>query len=286
LQFARIPESSTSWLNTPPSTVNQTITDGSTFNRTYNAANDGSYTENDSIVGTTNTITVNSNGSGTYYIPANNTGGPVTLAAAAPVAGNITLTLTVPGLASNPITKTITSWLPTPLVLYSDSTQDMGMQPIASSCGNLSSVSSPTTAEELVRTTKIADPVLGYTENRTVTSWDLGSFGTSGKTTGPICVVISDVENLYYDYSFVTTHLIAVAPNAVPLQVSTINESFALSATPVNLSIRRSSMSTAPVLARINAHLAGITFARSIARARRLETFNQAIHRARQGGAQ
>jgi hypothetical protein len=273
LQFALTPESNlNNWSNSPPTSVNQTLTDGSTYNRTYSAAGDGSYTETDNISGlSSGVITVKSNGSGVYNAP-----GSLYMTMSAPSSGQININW---GTGST----SVPSWLPSQLVLYSDVTGDTGVRPLAASCGNLSSVGSPSSAERIVRTISIVDPVLGYTDTRTIQTWDLASFGTSGKTAGPICVVINDTENVYYDYSLESTYGIIFSKNAQPVQVNAINETFSLAATPTTNIVRRTASTLSST--QIAAHVQGIAFARSLERAQRLSTFVHAMHARHQGGA-
>lgn len=278
LQFAQVPESSANtWTNVSPTVVNSTLSDGSTYARVYSAA--GAYTETDTLPGATNKITVNSDGSGSYVLGYGKSSA-ITVAVAAPSAGSITLTLT--GVGPSPVPKTVTSWLPNPVVLYRDATQDNGVQPISSTCGNLSPIGNPTSAEQQVRTLTINDPVLGYNETRTVTTWDTTGIGsTAANVTGPICAVISDTEKLYYDYTFVTPFLIAIASNGTPVQTTTIAETIFLNAQPTNNSVGRGTGATSL----LNAHLAGIDFARAVERAQRMESITQAARAARHGGA-
>ncbi len=280
LKFALIPEASgNSWTNAVPHTVVSKIADGSNYSRAYNA--NGTYTETDSLPGSvTSTITESADGSGAYDIGAG-ASGTFAVTLSAPASNSITMKY-------NAVNHTVPLWYTLPLVPYADRTQDLGMQNIDAACGTLSSLRSPAQAEKLVRTTTTVDTILGYIDTRTTTSWDLPNYsGLSGPTTmGPICVEISDVEKIYYDYSLDTMYYVARTSDGKPIQTNTISEAYSLNAAPVVNLLGRSQPDAKTFDAQIVARQAGITFTRNVERANRISAFAQAVRNGSLGGRQ
>ncbi len=281
MQFALLPESNgNTWSNSVPHTVLSKLADGSTYSRTYSSS--GIYAETDTLPGgVTSTITQNADGSGAYDIGS----GPGTTFA---------VTLTAPSGGSvimkyNSTNHTVPLWYSVPLVPYSDTTQDFGTQSIDAACGAITALHSPGSAEKIVRTTTTVDTILGYIDTRTTTSWDLPNFsGLSGTTTmGPICVEISDVEKIFYDYSLDTMYYVARTSDGKPIQTNTITEVYAMnSSAPVVNLIGRARSSAQAFDAQIVARQAGITFTRNVERADRVAAFARALHNASLGGRQ
>jgi hypothetical protein len=273
--------------NGPPATVNANLADGSTTQRTY--ASNGAYTENDTIAGLTgiNAIQVNADFSGSYTIQEGTGSGAITFAFSAPSAGEITLTQTDSGgTSSGNFGQAIPQWW-TGTSLYSDTTTGSAVASLPAPCNPSPAIGS---ADAFTRTISQIDPVLGFTDTRTITSYVVPNFNGSGTTVGPVCVVISDVENLYYDYFLNTTRQIFVprGGSADPLQTDTISEAYWFSSAPTIDSIRRADASNPAnvpgLAASIATHEAGIAFARSVERAQRQETFERSIVAAHRGG--
>jgi hypothetical protein len=261
--------------NDPPSTVDATLADGTTTDRTYAAT--GTYTETDTIPGGgKNTIAVNSDGSGTYNIDAS----AIIFGYSAPTSGAITLTVTEPGQA--PQTLSIPAWFTSGAQLYSDTMKDNGAVSLPSPCAPNPLV---TPTDDFHRVISLIDPVLGYTETETI-----DAFVVSGSpTVGPACVVISDVVENYYDYNLDTPYVIypSLTSPAAPMQTTTIDEAYWYSEAPTGTAAsgRRAateSLSGVPGLgASIAAHASGIAFQRALERTQQMETFtrNFAMHR-------
>jgi hypothetical protein len=259
--------------NNPPSTVNATLADGTTTKRTYNT--DGSYTETDTIPGGsgsgTNTIAANSNFSGSYTITSSQ--GQLEFAFSAPSGGVVNLTESLAGTTLG--TLAIPQWW-TGTSLYSDTTVDNGETtgPPPAPCNPIGP--STSSADDFQRTISIVDPALGYTENETIDSYVVKNYAGS-TTVGPACVVIKDVQNLYYDYFYDTTYTFYGALGGVnaPLQTDTINEAYWYSGAPTGDNTVRT-LSANPggvsgLSASIAAHASGIAFARATQRAKRIE---------------
>ncbi len=265
--------------NGPPSTVNTTLADGSTQKRTY--ASDGTYNETDTIAGISgqDNIVVNANFSGSYVIQAPNFGiTSLEFAYSAPSNDVITLTPYIDGTAQ--ATLQYPQWW-TGTSLYSDTTTGEPSGTVPTPC---SPPPGYTTADEFARTIDTIDPVLGYTDKRTI-----DSYVTPGSPpVGPVCVVISDTEDIYYDYFLDTPYSLFISPNAQPLQTDTISEEYWFSSDPTTSSVIRkdaTGVQSIPGLeASIAAHEAGIDFRRSLQRSQRIESFVRGIATRHFGG--
>ncbi len=258
--------------NSPPSTVNATLADGTTTKRTY-AAN-GTYTENDTIPGGgTSTISVGGSAAGTYNVD----GGEVVFTYGAPSGGNILLTVTVGG--GTPQTLSVPTWFSTSAPFYSDVTMDNTSFTKPTQC--LPS-GGWTATDDFHRIISIIDPVLGYTETETIDSYVVK--GTP--TVGPACVVINDLQSIYYDYNYDTPYIIYASLNAAPMQTNTIDESYWYSSPPSGTasSTRTMSVSSGGLGASIAAHASGIAFQRALERAQRIETLSRNLATRNLGG--
>jgi len=192
-----IPESAgQNWTNNAAETFNETNPDGSTTSRTVNA--DGSYTESDTGVAGTTTVTENAGlTGGNENAP---TGGSVfgceastTFAVSAPSGGNIPVTISpvgCPNPTPTPIAFTVTDWY-TLNTLANDMIKDTGPQPIPAGCANASFGS---TGNELAELKQRLDTVLGFTDTENIRTWVVFGFG-------PVCVQLQDTFTLYYDFT-------------------------------------------------------------------------------------
>ena len=255
--------------NDPPSTVNATLADGTTTSRTYTSS--GAYTESDTIPGGgANTITVGNDFSGSYAVETNQ--GQLEFAFSAPTGtGYINLTESLSGNTLG--TLAIPTWW-SGTSLYSDTTTDKGdiLPPPPCAPGG----TAITSDDKFERTITIVDPALGYTETETIDSYVVKNY-VSTTTVGPACVVINDVQKLYYDYFYDTTYAFygALAGPSAPLQTDTISEAYWYSTAPTgDNSVRTLSANPGGVSglsASIAAHASGIAFARATQRAKRIE---------------
>ncbi len=260
-----------SWSNNPAATVAESLSDGSSIARTL--ASDGSYTDTQTYSnGATAVATVNGaangkplDGSGTYVFAG------ITFSYAAPAGGNIQLTISSPGNASK--TRTFPAWFTKPSSSYvSDAFADNGTKPFDPSCGSVPA-SIGTSGTQIVETYNVLDPVLGYTETRTTTSYDVSGYG-------PACVTIADVVNSFYDYSDDTTRVDYQSQNGQPNSVDTIAETLSMQSAACGsgsapcAQLRRAE-DTRPVSpGAIRAAVAAIEHTRAVQRAARL----QALH--------
>ena len=264
--------------NAPPSTVDATLGDGTTTARTYTSS--GAYTESDSIPGGgANTITVAANFSANYTIATSY--GQLAFTFGAPSGGGVTITESLAGSSLG--TLTVPQWW-TGSSLYSDSTVDKGEGALPSPCAPSGSISS---ADDFRRTIAIVDPALGYTENETIDAYVVKDF-VSTTTVGPACVVISDTQDLYYDYFYDTVYPFYPSFTGSPLQTDTLQEAYWYSGAPTGDSSVRT-LSTSPggisgLSASIAAHASGIAFARATQRALRIENIAHRAATAHIGG--
>jgi hypothetical protein len=266
--------------NGSPSTVNTTLADGSTQKRTYTG--NGTYNETDTIAGISSqdNIVVNSDFSGSYVIQAPNFGiTSLEFAYSAPSSGVITLT---PYVAGSPQpTLQYPQWWTSGSPLYSDTTTGQASATVPAPC---SPPAGYTTADGFERTISTIDPVLGYTDTRTI-----DSYVTPGSPpVGPVCVVISDTENIYYDYFLDTPFSLFVTPNGQPLQTDTISEAYWFSSDPTTSAVVRKDATGARSIpgleASIAAHEAGIDFRRSLQRSQRIDSFVRGLATRHFGG--
>ena len=256
--------------NDPPSTVNATLADGTTTARTYTS--NGAYTESDTIPGGgANTITVSNTFAGNYTVDTNQ--GQLEFAFSAPT-GNGTINLTESLSGTTLGTLAIPLWW-SGTSLYSDSTVDEGVTTsLPSPCSPNPAVSS---ADDFKRTITIVDPALGYTETETIDAYVVKNYVLTTTTVGPACVVINDVQNLYYDYFYDTTYTFygALGGPTAPLQTDTISEAYWYTGAPTgDNSVRTLSANPGGVSglsASIAGHASGIAFARATQRAKRIE---------------
>ncbi|HEV7179907.1 MAG TPA: hypothetical protein VGN11_08545 [Candidatus Baltobacteraceae bacterium] len=272
LEYARQNEGPSTWTNASPATVTQTLADGSVLARTYQAA--GTYTETDTIPGGgSNIVTVSNDGSGSYVI-GSGTSGATTLGIGAPSNNQITITLGAQSL-------TIPSWLPSPLTLYSDSTQDIGSATgLPPGCTFV--VGGNGTPEHIVRTVKIVDPVLGYIETQTTDMYDLTNYngGAGLVTLGPVCATISDTMDQYYDYSVTTTGAgLYFSLDAKPVITNTISESLSLGQGGGLIAHRVTRDAAKRLRSQIRARQAGISFVRAMQRASGLRALHTAARK-------
>lgn len=200
-----LPETSgASWANSPAGTFTENDSDGTAFVRTVNA--DGSYLENSTIPSALRlAILVNSNGSGSYggsaYATFKSKSG---LTFSAPTAGVITIqvvatpapaatgTATAKPTAAPQTVATPAAWFsPSPKLYAESDTMQTGAN-FPGSCNVPAQFG--TSGNELVQTINRVDPVLGYTELETMTTYLQPGIG-------PACVVLNDNQTYYYDYN-------------------------------------------------------------------------------------
>ena len=261
-QLDALPESPGSWgPNDPSATVTETLADGTAILRTVKS--DGSYTDNETFVdGTHFTIAVDGlangkprDGGGVYTI------GGTSFTYAPPSGG--TITLTISGATTK--TRTFPVWFTIPASYISDTFSDNGSQTLDPNCPANSS--GATSGNQIVETYVVLDPVLGYNETRTTTSYVVNGFG-------PVCVKIADTLNSFYDYQNDTTKIDYQSQNGQPNSVDTILEYLGMTAPgSAYPSLRtQSTKAVSPVL--VSTRIAAIEHTRAIERAQRIEALH------------
>ncbi len=275
--------------NGPPATVIATLADGTTTNRAYSGTS-GNYTENDTIAGlpsgSNQNVIVNNGSSGYYFVETPNTApagiNSIRFALSAPSSGIVTLTEYQNGTATSSSDGTAVASLAFPqwwtqTSLYSDVTTGGNSTALPTGCNAQGSG----TFYPFARTTTVVDTVLGYVDTRTVTSYVAQNYANSGTVVGPVCVTISDVEQLYYDYFLDTPYSIYITLTAQPLQTDTISESYWFASPPTGYARVRAQSTDANAIpglaASIAAREAAIDFRRSVQRTQRIENFARNI---------
>ncbi len=248
--------------NDPAGTVNETLADGTRIARAVAA--DGSYTDTETFVdGSTAKIVVDGaangkplDGGGVYAFAG------TTFTYAPPAAGNITLTIgTQP-----PKTRTFPAWFTVPKSYASDTFIDNGSQPFDPKCAVNGAIG--TSGNQIVETSTVLDPVLGYTEARLTTSYVVPGFGAA-------CVKIDDTLNSYYDYQSDITKIDYQSQNGKPNSVDHIVEYLGMTApvSPYPALRRRQSAGAVSPLA-VAGRISAIEQTRAVERARRIEALH------------
>ena len=199
-----------SWSNTAGVTYTEKDADGTQSSRVY-AAN-GTYTEttSNSNIGINTTLTENADGSGSIMANGFYLGGNVdNIAISAPVNNAVTVTVNyvqpptptpaptgqpspTPGPTFAPLVYTAPAWYGTSApVFYSQKTTVTIGVTYPAGCAVPSSYG--TSGNQITQSTDSLDTILGYTDTQTQTTY-------TSSTSGPVCIVISDVQNDYYDY--------------------------------------------------------------------------------------
>lgn len=270
------------WSNTDPSgSVSETLADGGSVTRTI--ATDGSYKDVQTYAGGgTATINVNGvatgntlDGSGSYVFAG------VTFAYLAPSGGNITLDITSP---SGNKSRSFPAWFAVPSSggYITDSFADNGSKPFDASCNVPSAIG--TSGTQVVETYNVLDPILGYTETRTTTTYDVAGWG-------PACVVIADTLKSYYDYSQDTTRIDYQSTTGQPNSVNAIDETLSVQSgacgaggNPPCAQLRRADNAQPVSPVAVAGRIAAIEHQRDVERAKRMAALRAfALHFVHQG---
>lgn len=226
-----LPEMTQSWLNNAAATVTTNDNNGQTSSQTING--NGSYVEtvtyqNVGAMGPTNTATITSriDQSGTYNTPrlGTNRASNYVYSVAAPTAngpgGTITATTMIPPAAGStasptPVKTTIPNWIPVaagmPLATENDK-ETTGATIPAATCPV---GSSPGGSNQIIASKQRVDPMLGEVETTNTTTYVIANVG-------PACVLISDVQKNYYDFS--GQNGVGYFRGDVPQQTTTLTE--------------------------------------------------------------
>jgi hypothetical protein len=231
LVMDELPETNNaSWSNSGAAIFAEKDADGTSSNRTYDAS--GLYAETTTYtgLGVTTSITENADGSGIINANGNYLGGAVqNLTFSAPAGGQVTVTANyvqppAPAATIAPLIYTAPAWYGTGTPqFYSQNTSVTTNVGYPVSCSVPSSYG--TSGNKLVQTTNRLDTIMGYTETVTQTTYTNTQFG-------PVCVVISDVENDYYDYQddFQAANGAHFHFPGTPLSTTTIGQTLTLQA--------------------------------------------------------
>jgi len=201
-QVDQLPEAlGQTWDNGAAGTLNGTNPDGSTATQTTNP--DGSYIETDMNIAGTTTIAEKNDLSGTETAPTTaffGCGTATMFAVATPNPSGIPITVSSVGCAPAPTPAPQSfvltpNWYPVPPNLASDMTSDMGSSSIPTGCA---STAFGTAGNDLHEVKTRLDTVLGDTDKETIDTWV--AFGP-----GPLCVQLTDVFKIYYDFTGQTT---------------------------------------------------------------------------------
>ncbi len=244
------------WSNGAGITYNEKDADGTASTRTY-AAN-GTYTESTTTTaGVQSTIGENADGSGNITTNGAYLDGSVnSLAFTAPKNNQVTVTVnfvqppspTPAGIGSptpspaptiTPRVYTAPAWYGTTTpVLYSQTTKVTIGIAYPASCGVPSGYGS--SGNQLVQTTNRLDTIIGYTDAQTQTTYTNPQYG-------PVCVVLSDVQNAYYDYQddFATATTFHFHFPGTPLSSSTLSQTLTLQSGAVVQDVGRRTLSHA-----------------------------------------
>ena len=175
--------------------------------------------------------------------------------------GSGTITLSFPG--SKTPSRTFPAWFTLAGPLISDTFADNGPAGFPAGCAVTPAIG--TQGEQIVETQRTLDPVLGYLETRTTTSYVVDGFG-------PACITISDVLASYYDYTNDTTKIDYQSQNGLPNRIDTITQTLGMTSPTSPYSAVRRPESTTPVSpALLASRSAAIDRLRALQRAQQLK---------------
>ncbi len=251
--------------NNPAAAIVETLADGTRISRTV--ASDGSYTDTETFVdGSTSSISIDGkangkaiDGAGLYTVEG------IKFSYAAPSAGNITLTITDTGSSKS---RTFPAWFTVPASFISDTFVDNGAKPFDAGCTGINAGISSSGDHQIVETYTVLDPILGYTETRTTTSYVVDGFGAA-------CVKIDDTLNSFYDYQNDTTRIDYQSENGKPNSVNHIVEFLAMSQPSTASPALRTQSERAVSPLRVAGRIAAIDHIRAVDIANRLETLHR-----------
>ena len=289
----KLPETAgDTWANMAGRTITTNDGHGETSSTTY--ADNGSYggtitypeeaTPSPNPTGSqlTNTATLvaNVDGSADYQTPRFGTNDQynydykIQAPTTAGASGTITETTTVPpavGSTATPeaVATTIANWLPSsvPGSLASETDIDNGPSSLPAACAVPASLTG--TPNQIVQTKMRVDPLNGELETTTTTTYDTANVG-------PICVVLTDVQSNYYDF---TGQNGTGYFSGTPQQVTTISEVLYLSAETLDTIARHPELRNRNTVAHsVNVATAQMRIAMAHNRSR-MRGFDRASHR-------
>ncbi len=278
LVLDRTPETNgSSWTNSAGVTFTEKDADGTASSRVYAANGTYSETTTNSKIGINTTITENADGSGSIAANGLYLGGNVSdIVMSAPANNAVTVTVNyvqpptptpapsgqpspTPAPTIAPVVYTAPTWYGTSApVFYSQSTTVTTGVTYPASCSVAAAYG--TGGNELVQSTTRLDTILGFTETQTQKTYTSAS-------SGPVCVVISDAQNDYYDYQddFAATNGYHLHFPGTPLSTTTISQTLTLQPGAV--------IKTAAVMARVSAAAAAVRLRAELVRHAREASF-------------
>lgn len=206
----QLPETNgAAWSNGAGVTYGEHDSDGTTSTRTYSA--NGTYTESSTNgIGVKATITENADGSGSYVTNGTYLAGNVnSLNFTSAGSGQVSISVNyvqpptpspapsgqpapTPAPTITPLVYTAPAWYGTAMpVLYSQNVAVTTGVAYPASCSVPAAYG--TSGNKIVQTTNRLDTILGYTDAQVQTTY-------TNSQAGPVCVVLQDTQNDYYDY--------------------------------------------------------------------------------------
>ena len=291
-QIDSLPEQAgATWTNGSAYTYAETDPNGEKTTGTWNA--DGSYNETTvyptftsapapGATPVTGVITVNSNGTGTYNVPY------AVVVSGLPANTVLSFGTPAPNPAGTPYipvnvvyyngakyaTQAVV-WYPTGTPMYTETDTNTGTQTLPSSCNVPSAYGS--SANALVQKIQRIDPVIGYTDVQTNTSYQALGLGT-------LCVTLSDVNTEWYDYSAISGDQAPFRPRRLffantgtPISVITTTQVLGLASTNQPASVARSAQSVALSAYQIKVAKAAFEHQLASLRHQRKEAMAQAV---------
>jgi hypothetical protein len=222
-------------------------------------ANDGSYTENDQdAFGDVETMNGNADFSGSYDATQFN---GFSYAYTAPSGNPATITLTSTNYNQNPAVVrmyTLLSWVPTSLAHPSIETDtDGGVVSYPGSCSVPTKYG--TSGNKIVQAITRADTALGNLETETITTY-------VNQLYGPVCVVMADNVQTYYDYTLQDGPYSVWVNYGSPAETTIINETLTLSSATTSagtLGVKRKATASSAVSSPVRTSYLPLAFARS-----------------------
>lgn len=203
--------------NTAALTYNET--DPANFSRSRTVNADGSYVENGrDPFGDVQTITVNSDLSGSYDA-RQYSGYRFTMSA--PTGSPARIIYRIFNASGTQLAAyNLPSWIPSSMTQPSTETDVTSVhQTFPGACSVPAKYG--TSGNQIVQTINRADPALGNLETQTTTTYTAG-------TAGPVCILMSDSIQTFYDYTLQNGFVVYVSGNAKPVQLTSLSETLTL----------------------------------------------------------
>lgn len=256
------------WSNGAGVVYTERDADGTAATRTY-AAN-GTYNEalSNSGTGISTSISENADGSGVYSSNGAFLNGAIgSFVFSAPAGNQVTVTATFvqppsPAPTITPRVYTAPAWYGTSPVFFSQTAAVTAGAAYPAACNVPASYG--TSGNKVVQTTKRLDTILGFIETQIQTNYTNAQYG-------PVCVMLSDVQNDYYDYQddFATATASHLHFPGTPLSTTTITQTLTLqSGATIHAAGRRTESAATGALSQARVASAAAAFFLRVQRAR------------------